>query len=181
MECCTGRFFLGLGLEVVPTSHLSELSHIVSAECHGWVATFWQQFYMMEGEYQFFGEQSTVFETDTQRKSIRELGREIKLIVDMVGEARGIIAIDGFPEELILKLSFREKQDLSQEGSGKIQFKQQKQHVQRHWGIHSFVQPTNLHKITFKVPESIPNAGNAAIQKIDKFFTLITLYSSEGR
>lgn len=41
----------------------------------------------------------------------------------MVGEARGIIAIDGFPEELILKLSFREKQDLSQEGSGKIQFK----------------------------------------------------------
>lgn len=66
---------------------------------------------------------SQLFLRLTQRKSIRELGREIKLIVDMVGEARGIIAIDGFPEELILKLSFREKQDLSQEGSGKIQFK----------------------------------------------------------
>lgn len=49
-ECCTGRFW-GLGLEVVPTSHLSEFSHIVSTECHGWAATFWQQFYTMEGEY----------------------------------------------------------------------------------------------------------------------------------
>lgn len=45
-----------------------------------------------------------------QRRSVRrELGREIKLTVCVVEEGRDIIAMDGFPEELIFKLTFREK------------------------------------------------------------------------
>ena len=45
-----------------------------------------------------------------QRRSVRrELRREIKLTVCVAGEGRDIIAMDGFSEELILKLSFREK------------------------------------------------------------------------
>lgn len=45
-----------------------------------------------------------------QRRTVRrELRREIKPAVCVVGKGRDIIVMDGFPEELIFKLSFREK------------------------------------------------------------------------
>lgn len=63
-----------------------------------------------------FGEESTVYGTYTQRRSVMGAQKRSKpncvyVYVSMcvVGEGREIIAMDGFSEELIFKLSFREK------------------------------------------------------------------------